>query len=115
MYPESTRSISEGLQKCGIDHVLLRGARVVKDRTVARFKSRDRYGEPEGSTDVMVITSSRDCAGLHQPEANRLILYHYHESEAIRKQSISRGQRVKRDYSLEVVELMNEGEVRMHG
>ena len=58
----------------------------------------------------MVATSSRDCAGLHLPEVSTLVFYAYHFDREVAKQAIGRAQRVGRDHSLEVIELVDQCE-----
>ena len=103
MHPESTRHVLDALDAEGIPAVRLSGKRAEKNEAVARFK------DPAG-IDVMVATSSRDCAGLHLPEVGCLIFYNRHVDREIAKQAIGRAQRVGRAHSLEVIEIVSEGE-----
>jgi hypothetical protein len=103
MHPESTRHVLAALGAEGIPAVRLSGKRAEKNAAVARFK------DPAG-TDVMVATSSRDCAGLHLPEVSTLIFYNRHVDREVAKQAIGRAQRVGRAHSLEVIEIVSEGE-----
>ncbi|GFR91201.1 NAD-dependent DNA ligase [Elysia marginata] len=112
MHAESTRQISVSLEMANVAHALLRGSRKEKDEAVRRFKSRD---PADGSVNVLIATSSRDCAGLHLPEVTSLVLYHHHIDVQIAKQAIGRAQRVGRKYSLEVVEIFSEGEFGRFG
>jgi hypothetical protein len=116
MHAESARAIAAGLLARGVSHAFLRGARPQKDEAVRRFKSRANYADPVGgAVDVLIATSSKDCAGLHLPEVTRLVLYHHHIDKHIAEQAVGRAQRVGREYSLEVIELMNEGEAERFG
>ena len=107
MYGESTEQIAAAFSSLGVAFVLLRGTRRNKDKAVHDFKT--------GRVAVMVATSSRDCAGLHLPEVTRLVFYHHHIDKDIARQSVGRAQRVHREYSLEVIELMTEGEAKRFG
>lgn len=106
MYSESSRQITAALKVLGVGFVSLHGKRREKDIAVQAFKS--------GEVNVMIATSSRDCAGLHLPEVTRLVLYHHHVDKHVAEQSVGRAQRVGRDFSLEVIELMSEGEVQRY-
>lgn len=108
MHAESTRAIAAGLGRMGIPFLHLSGTRQKKDEAVRTFKA------AEGAN-IMIATSSRDCAGLHLPEVTRLVLYHRHVDNNIAEQAVGRAQRVGREYSLEVIELMNEGEYHAFG
>lgn len=107
MYTESANQISTNLNSLNINHVILKNTRKEKNEAVRRFKS---YGDD--SVNIMIATSSRDCAGLHLPEVTRLILYHHHIDPHVTKQVIGRAQRVERKYSLEVIEILSQGEER---
>lgn len=116
MHAESARQISAGLKAVGVAHACLRGTRQQKDEAVRRFKGRDEYGDPaRGSVDVLIAISSRDSAGLHLPVVTRLVLYHHHVDKDFAKQAVGRAQRVGREYSLEVIEILNEGEAERFG
>jgi hypothetical protein len=113
MHAESSRQIAAGLDAVGIKYACLRGTRREKDKAVRRFKTRhapDAIPADDESVDVVIATSSRDCAGLHIPEITRLVLYHRHVDEDVAKQAVGRGQRVGREVSLEVLEFVSEGE-----
>jgi SNF2 family DNA or RNA helicase len=103
METESTRLIAAAFEAVGVDCVRLMGSRKNRDAAVARFKS--------GGVNVMLAASSMECAGLHLPEVTRLVLYHHHVSPDVAQQAIGRAQRVGREYSLEVIELLTEWEV----
>jgi len=107
MHAESTRQIAAAFDALKIAYVSLCGTRQNRDNAVNAFKM--------GTVSVMIAASSRDCAGLHLPEVTRLVLYHCHFDKNIAKQSVGRAQRVGREYSLEVIELMNEGEAGRFG
>jgi len=107
MYPESTRHIVRALAAAGVPHGRLSGSRAAKDAAVAAFKA------PGPS--VLVATSSRDCAGLHLPEVTTLVLYNHHIDRDVLRQAVGRAQRVGREYSLEVVEIVDEGEAARLG
>lgn len=107
MHAESARQIAAGLAARGVEHVLLRGTRAQKDETIRRFRA---PAGRAGAVGVMVIASNRDCAGLHLPEVTRLVFYHRHGDEAIARQAAGRAQRVGREFSLEIVEILSEGE-----
>jgi superfamily II DNA/RNA helicase len=110
MHSESARQIAAALAALGAGLVLLRGTRKQKDAAVRRFKGRGAR-----SVNLMIATSSRDCAGLHLPEVTRLVLYHHHGDRHIAEQAVGRAQRVGREHSLEVIELLNEGEAERFG
>ena len=104
MYTESTDQIAEAFKSVKIKYTIIRGSRQEKDQAVSDFKT--------DKVDVMIATSSRECAGLHIPEVTRLVLYHHHVDGHIAKQVVGRAQRVGRECSLEVIEVVDECEAR---
>lgn len=108
MHAESSRQILAALAAEGIAAIRLAGKRAEKTAAVSRFTA-------PGEAAVLVATSSRDCAGLHLPEVSTVIFYNRHYDREIVKQAIGRAQRVGRAYSLEVVEIVSEGELRLLG
>ena len=103
LHPESARHILLAFSAAGIPHARLAGKRGEKNAAVAAFR------DPAG-IHVLVATTSRDSAGLHLPETSTLVFYNHHHSAEVTKQAIGRAQRVGRTHSLEVVEIVSEGE-----
>lgn len=104
MHAESSDQITRALAAEGIAAARLAGKRGQKDAAVAQFRA------AEGPA-VLVATSSQDSAGLHLPEVSTVIFFNRHLDVEIAKQAIGRAQRVGREFSLEVVELVTRGEL----
>jgi hypothetical protein len=107
LHGESTRLISRTFTQHGLAHLWLQGTRKQKDVAVQAFKAPFREGEPYK---VMLVTASRDCAGLHLPECTDLVFYHRIRDVSISQQVAGRGQRQGREYSLRIHRLLFPGE-----
>jgi len=102
-YAESSAAIAQSLRGLGVACLRLRGSVEGRAKQVKEFKS--------ATTDIaLVVTSVDDSAGLHLPETTKVIFYHHHSNDNIRRQAVGRAHRVGRKYSLEVFEIINEGE-----
>jgi SNF2 family DNA or RNA helicase len=98
LHPETTEYIHEALNSFDITHVILSGTHKQKDKIVASFKK---------EINVMIVTASRNCSGLHIPEASHVIFYHTMDYN-IEQQIAGRAQRIGREYSLEIIRLTEE-------
>ena len=103
--PESTRRITAALTSLKISVQVLQGRRSEKDKRIKKFKT------SQLPLEVLIVTSGRDCAGIHLPETTDQIFFHKHISHAVSAQLAGRGQRYGRKYSLRVHKLFYEGEV----
>ena len=107
-HTETTVAIRAALRRVGIDAELLHGSRATKDQLVAWFKA----PLPAGASRVLVVTASRQSAGLHLPETTDVVFFHRFGDAALVRQAVGRAQRLGRTASLEVLELFNEFEDR---
>lgn len=103
--PESTRRITAALSSLQISVQVLQGRRTEKDKRIKKFKT------SQAPLEVLIVTSGRDCAGIHLPETTDQIFFHKHISDAVSAQLAGRGQRYGRKYSLRVHKLFYEGEI----
>lgn len=107
MHPESAGLIMNALGAAGIPAERLMGRMSSKAEAISVFRE-------DTKTRALVTTSSHDCSGIHLPETTMVILYHHHVSQDVARQCVGRAQRVGRSCSLEIVEIMDEGEARRH-
>jgi hypothetical protein len=103
-YAEASRRLEGLLDRLGVRHGRLWGTRGQRDRAVRTFK--------DGYTQVLIATSSQDCAGLHLPEATHIVFYHRIHNPGVAAQVVGRAQRYGRRGSLQVVYLLGEAEGR---
>jgi superfamily II DNA/RNA helicase len=103
MYSESMHQIAAALAAGGVAFAELGGGRAKIEEAVARFRA-------EKGPSILIAKSSTKCAGLHLPEVTRIVFYHHHQNKEVVKQGIGRAQRVGREYNLEVIEILDEGE-----
>lgn len=93
-HPESTRRILEAFEKSKIKSALLRGKSKEKDKVIFNFRRSTRDQE------ILIITGSNDCAGIHLPEATDIIFFHRMKSPEVESQLGGRAQRPGRKYSV---------------
>jgi hypothetical protein len=103
MHPESTRMVSRALDKFSIPHCILRGTRAQKDAVVREIQ--------HGNTNIILVSSPKDCGGLNMPFLSNIIFYHRVISAAVEAQVAGRGQRLGRTHNMEIMTLLNEAEV----
>lgn len=108
MHPETIGQIRAGLTAAGIGYCALRGARAQRDTAVRELRDNPHVR-------VMLVVSPRDCAGLDLPFLTHVVLYHRLLDRNVEAQVVARGQRLGRQHNLEVVSLLNEGEVEVPG
>jgi hypothetical protein len=95
--------VSKALNMAGIRHLRLSGTHDAATKKIREFKTSRRPLE------VMLIVGSRDCAGIHLPEATMEIFMHRMVSPDIGAQLVGRGQRAGRRASMEVYTLCHSG------
>lgn len=103
MHAESTRHIEFALELAGIPYGVLRGLRTQKDAAVEALR-----GAP--TTGVLLVTSAKDCAGIHMPWLSHIVFYHRVTDRHVEAQVAARGQRLGREHNLEIVLIGNEAE-----
>jgi len=103
MHPESTRMVSRALDKFAITHCVLRGTRAQKDAVVQEIQ--------HSNTNIILVSSPKDCGGLNMPFLSNIIFYHRVISAAVEAQVAGRGQRLGRTHNMEIMTLLNESEV----
>lgn len=103
-HTESTRRIKEALKGCGLPCAVLggvgRGQRLMKDRAITAFRTSQ---EP---LEVLIITASKDCPGIHLPECTDQIFFHRNGSPEVAAQLAGRGQRYGRTASMRIHNLL---------
>lgn len=104
MHAESTRHIEFALELAGIPYGVLRGLRSQKDAAVEALRRAP-------STGVLLVTSAKDCAGIHMPWLSHIEFYHRVTDRHVEAQVAARGQRLGREHNLEIVLIGNEAEV----
>lgn len=103
-HPESTTRIVEALDHCGIPNGILKGHRSKKDKAIHRFRF------STAAREVLIITGSEDCSGIHLPECTDQIYFHKMLTEEVSAQLAGRAQRYGRRASLRVHNLLYEDE-----
>ena len=101
MHIESTYLIARACEAFAIRFCILRGTRAQKDETVRALRE---------ETDVMLVTSAKDCGGLNLPLLSHVVFYHRILDRNVEAQVAARGQRLGREGNLEVVTFINEAE-----
>jgi len=105
MYPESENEIILKLKSINIPFAILKGTREERDKAVDDIR--------RGTVNVLLITSVKNCGGIHLPFLTHIIMYHYIIDDDIRAQTVARGQRVGREYNLEIITILNEAEKKI--
>ena len=103
MHAESTRLIEFALGVAQVPFGVLRGARAQKDAAVEALRE-----APAGG--VLLVTSAKDCAGIHMPWLTHIVFYHRVHDAHVEAQVAARGQRLGRTQDLSIVLIANEGE-----
>ena len=94
---ETTYFLSDQLNKFNISHQILQGTRVQKHNIIEKF---------EHECDILLVTATNDCAGLHLPFVSHIIFYHKIIDHNIESQIAARGQRLGRKSNLEIISLL---------
>jgi len=94
---ETTHFLSEQLNKFNISHQILQGTRIQKHIIIEKF---------ENECDILLVTATNDCAGLHLPFVSHIIFYHKIIDHNIESQIAARGQRLGRKSNLEIISLL---------
>jgi uncharacterized protein YjbI with pentapeptide repeats len=94
---ETTHFLSEELRKQNIPHQILQGTRVQKHTIIEKF---------EHEYNILLVTATNDCAGLHLPFVSHIIFYHKIIDHNIESQIAARGQRLGRKSNLEIISLL---------
>lgn len=102
--PESYAHLKVALDQCGIRHCSLRGTRAQKDEAVRSLRDDPDVG-------VLLVASPKDCGGLDLPFLSHIVFYHRVMDRNIEAQVAARGQRLNRTHNLQIVTLINEGEL----
>ena len=103
MHSESTRMVSRALDKFAITHCILRGSRAQKDAVVREIQ--------HSNTNIILVSSPKDCGGLNMPFISNIIFYHRVISADVEAQVAGRGQRLGRTHNMEIMTILNEAEV----
>ena len=105
MMTETTQLLNKELTKFGINNLVLHGTRNQKDITIAKFAA-----VSVTAPNILLVTSAKDCAGLHLPFVTHIIFYHKIIDKNIEAQVAARGQRLGRTCNLEIIQLLNKNE-----
>lgn len=100
---ESTKRILEAFDAAGIPATRLGGrreGRSGKDQALRTFRKSQKPRE------VLIITASKDCAGIHIPECTDEIFYHRVRNQDVAAQLAGRAQRPGRKNSLRIHNLL---------
>jgi hypothetical protein len=102
--PETYAQLKVALDQRGIRHCSLRGTRAQKDEAVRVLRDDPAVG-------VMLVASPKDCGGLDLPFLSHVVFYHRVMDRNVEAQVAARGQRLGRTHNLQIVTLINEGEL----
>jgi hypothetical protein len=94
---ETTHFLHDELSKHNVNHLVLQGNKTQKNNIIESFKN---------DIDVLLITATNDCAGLHLPFVSHIIFYHKIIDHNIESQIAARGQRLGRTSNLEIIYLL---------
>lgn len=94
---ETTHFLHSELSKHNIEHLVLQGNKTQKNNIIESFKN---------NIDILLITATNDCAGLHLPFVSHIIFYHKIIDHNIESQIAARGQRLGRTANLEIIYLL---------
>lgn len=94
---ETTHFLHSELSKHNVEHLVLQGNKTQKNNIIESFKN---------NIDILLITATNDCAGLHLPFVSHIIFYHKIIDHNIESQIAARGQRLGRTANLEIIYLL---------
>jgi hypothetical protein len=94
---ETTHFLHNELSKHNVEHLVLQGNKTQKNNIIESFKN---------NIDILLITATNDCAGLHLPFVSHIIFYHKIIDHNIESQIAARGQRLGRIANLEIIYLL---------
>lgn len=96
-YSETKRLLAAMLRAEGIPYCELAGRHEHRDAVVAEFRNRAH---------VMLVATPHDCAGLHLPWITHVVLFHKILDTEVEGQLAARGQRLGREFNLEIISLL---------
>lgn len=95
--------LSRELTSRAIKHKKLQGTISQKDNAIDMIKNTTDYN-------ILLVSTPTECSGLHLPFLSHIILYHNILDKNVEAQVVARGQRIGREYNLEVVSFINQAE-----
>jgi len=98
---ETNNLISHEFTIRNIPHQVLGGTSAQKNKIIDRFKT---------DIDILLVTAINDCAGLHLPFVSHIIFYHKIIDRNTESQLAARGQRLGREYNLEIISILYQNE-----
>ena len=111
MMSETTQLLNTELTKFGIKNLILQGNRNQKDDIIKQFSNNVANANTNNVTiNILLVTSAKDCAGLHLPFVTHIVFYHKVIDKNIEAQVAARGQRLGRTCNLEIISLLNSAE-----
>lgn len=102
MFSESTNVIAQELERLNITYCIMQGTRDQKDECMAKMRS--------GAASIMLLHSPKNCAGLNMPFISNVVFYHNLLDNEVKSQVAARGQRLGREFNLEITEIFNADE-----
>ena len=94
-----------------IKNLILQGNRNQKDDIIKQFSNNVANANANNVTiNILLVTSAKDCAGLHLPFVTHIVFYHKVIDKNIEAQVAARGQRLGRTCNLEIISLLNSAE-----
>ena len=99
---ETTHLLSKELTDRNIVHNILNGTISQKKKIISEFEF--------SHSNILLVTATNDCAGLHLPFVSHIIFYHKIIDPNIESQIAARGQRLGRTFNLEIISLLYEME-----
>lgn len=98
---ETNNFISQELTIRNIPHQILGGTSSQKNKIIEKFKT---------DIDILLVTAINDCAGLHLPFVSHIIFYHKIIDRNTESQLAARGQRLGREFNLEIISILYQNE-----
>jgi hypothetical protein len=100
---ETTNLLAAELQIKRMQYQILHGTSAQKNKIINQF-------EHDNSNNILLVTATNDCAGMHMPFVSHIIFYHKIIDRNIESQIAARGQRIGRISNLEIISLLYENE-----
>jgi len=99
---ETTHLLAAELTSRNILYQILHGTVSQKNKILSQFEKTDN--------NILLVTATNDCAGMHMPFVSHIIFYHKILDSNIESQIAARGQRLGRTNNLEIISLLYQNE-----
>jgi hypothetical protein len=100
---ETTNLLATELRLKNIQFQILQGSISQKNKIINKF-------ENDCTNNILLVTATNDCAGMHMPFVSHIIFYHKIIDHNIESQIAARGQRIGRTSNLEIISLLYQNE-----